>query len=48
MEFVMLKKYLLVLFLLSLNHVVIYGASADQGQSITNQELLTDQEKKIY
>lgn len=42
----MLKKYLLVLSLLTLNHVVIYGASADQGQSITNQEPLKDQEKE--
>lgn len=42
----MLKKYLLVLFLLSLNHVVIYGASADQGQSITNQAPLTAIERR--
>lgn len=42
----MLKKYLLVLSLLTLNHVVIYGASADQGQSITDQDLLKDQEKE--
>ncbi len=38
----MLKKYFLLLSLLTLNHVVIYGASADQGQSITDQKPLTD------
>jgi len=42
----MFKKYLLVFSLLSFNHIVVYAASAGQGQSITDQAPLTDQEKK--
>ena len=42
----MLKKYFLLLSLLTLNHVVIYGASAAQGPLIADQKPLTDKEKR--